>query len=114
MHLCEKISGIFLAFQKLFFRKGVLKKGDRANNKKEVTKILCEDKNSHINILKEIEQVKVLLEQANIEFNSQINSDLIESCIYNIESLETRYNYLIKEARKLNIRQDARVICVTG
>ena len=56
---------------------------------------VCSDK-----ILLELAEVKNQLEHAQLLFNSQTNLDLIDSCIYQIDSLEAKYNYLIKEARK--------------
>lgn len=57
-------------------------------------------------ILLELEEVKNQLEHAQLLFNSQTNLDLIDSCIYQIDSLEAKYNYLIKEARKKGIKND--------
>ncbi len=57
-------------------------------------------------ILLELAEVKDQLEHAQLLFNSQTNLDLIDSCIYQIDSLEAKYNYLIKEARKKGIKTD--------
>lgn len=47
----------------------------------------------------ELAQVKEELLRAQVEFDTLTNLDLIESCIYQMESLEVRYNYLLKQAR---------------
>ena len=78
MKLIEKISNL-LAIVNQYFRK---------NN-------VSSDK-----ILLELAEVKNQLEHAQLLFNSQTNLDLIDSFIYQIDSLEAKYNYLIKEARK--------------
>lgn len=57
-------------------------------------------------ILLELEEVKNQLDHAQLLFNSQTNLDLIDACIYQIDSLEAKYNYLIKEARKKGIKSD--------
>lgn len=51
-------------------------------------------------LMTELEEVKDELLRARIEFDTLTNLDLIESCIYQLESLEVRYNYLIKQARQ--------------
>ena len=109
MNICEKFNGIFLTIQKIIF-----KKAEKVKLNEEDKFYLAEMERKRCEILEEIEEVKSKLKHANTEFNSQTDFDLIESCIYNIESLETRYNYLIKEARKQKIRCDAKVVCVTG
>ena len=55
-------------------------------------------------ILEELALVQDKLEQAHVMFNFQTNFDLIESSIYYIESLESKYNYLIKRARELRLK----------
>ena len=57
-------------------------------------------------ILIELEEVKTQLEHAQLLFDSQTNLDLIDACIYQIDSLEAKYNYLIKEARKKGIKNN--------
>ena len=84
MKLIEKISNL-LAIVNQYFRK---------NN-------VSSDK-----ILLELAEVKNQLEHAQLLFNSQTNLDLIDSCIYQIDSLEAKYNYLIKESRKKGIKND--------
>ena len=105
----EKFNGFFTGVQRLLAKK----KAKEEARLKEICEFK-DDRKRHLDLLQEIEEVKLMLKQANVEFNSQTNSDLIESCIYNLESLETKYNYLIKEARKQKIRCDAKVICITG
>ena len=55
-------------------------------------------------ILEDLALVQSKLEQAYVVFNLQTNIDLIESAIYYIESLESRYRYLIKQARKMQLK----------
>ncbi len=55
-------------------------------------------------LLVEMQSVKAQLDQARSSFELQTNLDLIESNIYEIESLEVRYNYLIKQARAAGLR----------
>ena len=68
----------------------------------DISKYLEDDKIS----VEELAELKNQLENAQLLFNSQTNLDLIDSCIYQIDSLEAKYNYLIKEARKKGIKND--------
>ncbi len=54
----------------------------------------------------ELAQVREDLLRARIEFDTLTNLDLIESCIYQMESLEVRYNYLLKQARMVGLSQN--------
>ena len=107
-NFCGKLNSIFGVVQGFLFKKRIRDEVDLQST------YVLEDTKCGANLLEEIEEVKIMLEQANMEFNSQTNSDLIESCIYNIEALEKKYNYLIKEARRQKIRCDAKPICVIG
>lgn len=55
------------------------------------------------NLVFELAEVREQLLRARVEFDTLTNLDLIESCIYQIESLEVRYNYLIKQAREAGL-----------
>ncbi len=67
---------------------------------------------SNNEILIELAEVKNQLEHAQLLFNLQTDLDLIESCIYQIDSLEAKYNYLLKEARKHGIKGKVDQLCV--
>lgn len=54
-------------------------------------------------IFEDIDNVKKEIEYSRNLFNSLENTDLIESCIYQIGSLEVKYNYLLKKAKSLGI-----------
>ena len=67
---------------------------------------------SNNEILMELAEVKNQLEHAQLLFNLQTDLDLIESCLYQIDSLEAKYNYLLKEARKHGIKGEVNQLCV--
>ncbi len=48
-----------------------------------------------------IEEVKKSLNQAYTAFNMADDTDLIESCVYEINALQARYNYLVKQRKWL-------------
>lgn len=51
------------------------------------------------NLMKQLEDIKLRLKIVKDYFDLSTDEDLIESCIYEMESLETKYNYLIKKAK---------------
>jgi len=107
----SKINGFFTILQRLF------KKNNKINlesfKKNEVEEIKEKDynfENDEFLLISEIEEVKFMLEQAKVEFNNQTDFDLISSSIYYIRALETKLNYLIKKARKNNVRCSEKLI----
>ena len=65
-------------------------------------------------ILNEIREVKKDLKCANSEFNCHTETDLIESSVYLIRALEKKLNFLLKEARKKNIKYDEEVVSLVN
>ena len=55
-------------------------------------------------IMEEIKKTGRLIELNSIWFDSEKNHDLIDSCIYQRESLLNKYNYLISTAKKNYIK----------
>lgn len=54
-------------------------------------------------LIEEIESVKAQLKNAQNRFNLFTDFDMTDSCIYEMEALEARYRYLIKQAKEKNI-----------
>lgn len=48
-----------------------------------------------------IAQTQALLNQAYAGFNSHIDPDLVDSCVYEINSLQSRYSYLVRRMKEL-------------
>lgn len=61
-------------------------------------------------LLEEIEDIQDRLTAARNTFDMLTDSDLIESCIYQIESLEVKYNFLLKQARGLGLKH-SELVC---
>ncbi len=57
-------------------------------------------------ILNEIDDVKFKLNSVQDRFKMAVDEDLIDSLIYEEIALISRYEYLIKESKKLNICVD--------
>lgn len=52
-------------------------------------------------LLKEINQTKIALEAAYSNFENVVDPDLIDSCIYQLNAVQNRYRFLIKQAKAL-------------
>ncbi|CRZ35735.1 uncharacterized protein DUF2508 [Herbinix hemicellulosilytica] len=50
-------------------------------------------------LLKEIYQTKIALEAAYSQFEYVVDPDLIDSCIYEMNAIQNRYKYLLKQAK---------------
>ena len=46
-----------------------------------------------------LERVRLELNQAYAAFNMADDADLVESCVFEINALKARYNYLLKQAK---------------
>lgn len=64
----------------------------------------ADENNMKRQLINDLMQVHDELQQTRNYFDLVNDLDLIESCIYQMESLETKYNYLLKEARKKGIQ----------
>ena len=61
------------------------------------------DKTQLDKLLEEINLVKMQIQNANTRFEQTSDSDLVESAIYEIQSLKAKYRYLVKSAKLLDI-----------
>jgi hypothetical protein len=64
------------------------------------------DKSSN-ELLCEIEAVKQGLSSVTARFEFQSDPDLVESCIYEMQALTARYRYLLREARRIGLKNSA-------
>lgn len=64
--------------------------------KTEVAEVSSKDEK----LISEIKELKKELDLARRHFDFQVNFDLIDADIYHINSLEARYSYLIKIAKR--------------
>lgn len=49
-----------------------------------------------------LNRTKVLIHQAYAGFNSAVDPDLIESYVYEISALQSRYSYLLRKVKELD------------
>ncbi len=55
---------------------------------------------SEPDVVFELKRLKSELDRAYNEFQNLTDSDLLESCIYEIQALRSKYSYLLKQAKE--------------
>ncbi len=55
--------------------------------------------NTYDLLINEINKTKVALEAAYSNFENVIDPDLIDSCIYELNAVQNRYRFLLKQAK---------------
>lgn len=111
MKISDRLNGFLLMVQKFLPKKQSASKLVDCRKVEELKKPadFCNeltnfDEIEKKKILEDLALVQSKLEHAHVVFNFQTNIDLIESSIYYIESLESKYSYLIKQARKMQLK----------
>ncbi|MDD2417674.1 MAG: DUF2508 family protein [Oscillospiraceae bacterium] len=69
-----------------------------------IRKAILKPEESTNEVIAAIREVCIKLQNANTRFEMERDSDLIESSIYEIESLRARYRYLLRIAREQGIK----------
>lgn len=54
-------------------------------------------------LINEINKTKLALEAAYSNFENVVDPDLIDSCIYEMNAVQNRYKFLLKQAKAENI-----------
>ena len=57
-------------------------------------------------LMQEIRDVKKAMEAAYINFENLTEPELVDSCIYELKSIQMRYQYLLNLAKLRNVRAD--------
>lgn len=52
-------------------------------------------------LLKEIEEIKRSLETAHSNFENASDPDLVDSCIYEMNAIQYRYKYLLRQIQSI-------------
>ena len=50
-------------------------------------------------LMSEINQIKIAMEAAYSNFENVVDPDLIDSCIYQLNAVQNRYVFLLKQAK---------------
>jgi len=53
-------------------------------------------------LLKEINKTKLALEAAYSNFENVVDPDLIDCCIYEVNAVQKRYKFLLREAKAID------------
>ncbi|NLP34307.1 MAG: YaaL family protein [Clostridiales bacterium] len=54
-------------------------------------------------LIDEINKTKIALEAAYSNFENVVDPDLIDSCIYEMNAVQNRYKFLLKQAKAANV-----------
>jgi hypothetical protein len=60
-----------------------------------------------LQLLKGMEQTRVELNQAYAQFNAHSDPDLVDSCVFTINALRSRYSYLLRKMKLLEGEKEA-------
>ena len=60
-------------------------------------------------LLENMAQTRHQLNQAYCCFNQHSDPDLVESCVYEINSLQSRYSYLVRRMKDLEQQMEGRI-----
>lgn len=54
-------------------------------------------------VLTELQRVQLSLESVTSRFDCATDPDIVESCIYEMQALTSRYRHLLRQARQMNL-----------
>ena len=60
-------------------------------------------------LISEINRTKLALEAAYSNFENVVDPDLIDSCIYEMNAVQNRYKFLLKQAKAANITVNSQI-----
>lgn len=63
-------------------------------------------KHEEVALQHEISRTKLALESANSNFENVIDPDLIDCCIYEVNAVQKRYKFLLRQAKELDARKE--------
>ncbi len=69
--------------------------------------ILLKPKKKETPILDEIRSTVSMIHAMQQWFNTESDADLIEACVFQLESLEAKYRYLLRLAKDRGLNRDA-------
>ena len=58
-------------------------------------------------LLEGMRATRVQLNHAYAQFNLYSDPDLVDACVYEINSLQSRYSYFVRRVKQLDAREDA-------
>lgn len=76
------------------------------SNRSNAECIIPEFTDSKSDLLKNIEDVKKAMDTAYTNFENLTEPELIDSCIYELQAIQMRYQYLLNLAKAKNLMAD--------
>lgn len=58
-------------------------------------------------LLQEIEEIKLSLETVHSNFENTCDPDLVDSCIYEMNAIQHKYKYLLRQMREIDTLDNA-------
>ena len=58
-------------------------------------------------LVEEMRATRARLNQAYAQFNLYSDPDLVDACVYEINALQSRYSYFVRQVKQLDAREDA-------
>lgn len=65
-----------------------------------------QDREERRQLMEGMAQTRVELNRAYAEFNAQSDPDLVDSCVFAINSLRSRYSYYVRQVKLLDARKE--------
>ena len=69
-------------------------------------RVLTPEEEERQQLMEEMAQTRLLLNQAYADFNIHSDPDLVDSCVYTINALRSRYSYLVRQFKRLECRRE--------
>lgn len=64
-----------------------------------------EEEEARLQLTESLDRTRILIHQAYASFNNADDSDLIESYVYEINALQSRYSYLLRRLKELGVAE---------
>lgn len=58
-------------------------------------------------LMEGMRQTRTQLNHAYAQFNCYSDPDLVDACVYEINALQSRYSYYVRQVKQLDAREDA-------
>ena len=58
-------------------------------------------------LVEEMRATRALLNHAYAQFNLYSDPDLVDACVYEINALQSRYSYFVRQVKQLDARESA-------
>lgn len=68
-------------------------------------RVLTPEEEKRRQLMEGMAQTRTLLNQAYAQFNAQSDPDLVDSCVYEINALRSRYSYFVRQVKRLDAAQ---------